>query len=161
MIGIISDTHDNIFAIKKAADIFKKRNVKLVLHLGDIIAPVTVLYFKDLRIKFILGNCDGDVENIKGRINEIDGEFLGIFSELELENKKIALLHGQDTKKLNELILTGQYNYILHGHTHVKRNEKVGMARIINPGAFYPTVEEKTIAILDVINDEVEFIKID
>ena len=161
MIGIISDTHDNISAIKKAVEIFKKRNVDLVLHLGDIIAPVTVLYFKGLRIKFILGNCDGDVENIKRIINEIDGEFLGIFSELELENKKIALLHGQDTKKLNELILTGQYNYILHGHTHVKRNEKVGMARIINPGAFYPTVEEKTIAILDVINDEVEFIKID
>ena len=161
MIGIISDTHDNIFAIKKAVEIFKKRNVDLVLHLGDIIAPVTVLYFKGLRTKFILGNCDGDVENIRRIINEIDGEFLGIFSELELENKKIALLHGQDTKKLNELILTGQYNYILHGHTHVKRNEKVGMARIINPGAFYPTVEEKTIAILDVINDEVEFIKID
>lgn len=160
MIGIISDTHDNVFAIKKAVDIFKKKNVELVLHLGDIIAPVTILYFKDLRTKFLLGNCDGDVENIKKRINEIDGEFLGIFSELELRNKKIALLHGQDTKKLNELILTNQYNYILHGHTHVKRNEKMGITRIINPGAFYPTVEEKTIAILDIVNDKVEFIKI-
>lgn len=161
MIGIISDTHDNVFAIKKAVDIFKKKNVEMVLHLGDIIAPVTILYFKDLRIKFVLGNCDGDTENIKKRINEINGEFLGVFSELELKNKKIALSHGKDAKKLNELILTNQYNYILHGHTHVKRDEKIGITRIINPGAFYPTVEEKTIAILDVLNDKVEFIKID
>ena len=161
MIGIISDTHDNVFAIKKAVEVFKKKNVELVLHLGDIIAPVTVLYFKDLRVKFVLGNCDGDVENIKKRINEIDGEFLGTFSELELKNKKIALLHGKDAKKLNELILSNEYDYILHGHTHTKRDEKIGNTRIINSGAFYPIVEEKTIAILDIANDKVEFIKID
>lgn len=158
MIGIISDTHDNVFAIKKAVEIFKQRNVELVLHLGDIVAPVSVLYFKDLRIKFLKGNCDGDIEMIKEKIREIDGEFLGPFHELNIANKKIALIHKPG--KVNELALSKQYDYILHGHTHKKRDEVIANTRIINPGGFYLGNEEHSIALLDIKEDKLEFIGI-
>ena len=74
MIGIISDTHDNVPNILNALEVFKKKKVSFVLHLGDIIAPATVKYFSGLNIKFIKGNCDGDVENIKRKCEEIGAE---------------------------------------------------------------------------------------
>jgi putative phosphoesterase len=37
MIGIISDTHDNLPAIKRAVDLFNEKNVDLVLHAGDFV----------------------------------------------------------------------------------------------------------------------------
>ena len=160
MIGLISDTHDNIPNINKAVDIFKKKGVSLVIHLGDIVSPGTVLYFHGLNIKFIQGNCDGDIEWIKQKIQEINGEFLGKFAELELENKKIALFHGKQKAKLNELINSKKYDYVLHGHTHQKRDEKINNTHIINPGSHYLGEEEHTIALLDLEKDYVEFIKV-
>ena len=41
-IGIISDTHDNVVNVKKAADKFKEAKVEFVLHCGDIICPLTI-----------------------------------------------------------------------------------------------------------------------
>lgn len=158
MIGIISDTHDNVFGIRKAVEIFKERKVEFVLHLGDIVAPITVLYFKGLRIKFLKGNCDGDVENIKEKIKEIDGEFLGIFYELNISNKKIALTHKPD--KIKELALSNNYDYTLHGHTHQKRDELIGNTRIINPGGLYLGNEEHSIMLLDIEKDRLECIRV-
>ena len=73
IIGIISDTHDNIPNILKAVNIFKERKANLVLHLGDIVAPATIKFFNGLNMKFIMGNCDGDIDLIKKRIEEIKG----------------------------------------------------------------------------------------
>lgn len=158
MIGIISDTHDNIIGIKKAVEIFKDRKIGLVLHLGDIVAPVTVLHFKGFRMKFLKGNCDGDIEMIKEKINEIDGEFLGVSAELNIDNKKIALMHKPIG--VDEMALSEEYDYILHGHTHQKRDDIVGKTRIINPGGLYLGNEEHSVALLDIINGEVEFVKL-
>ena len=49
VIGIISDTHDNIYMIDKAVEELNKRQVRLVLHAGDYISPFTVQHFKALK----------------------------------------------------------------------------------------------------------------
>ncbi len=38
ILGIISDSHDNLPKLKKAVTLFNKKNVSLVLHAGDYIA---------------------------------------------------------------------------------------------------------------------------
>lgn len=159
LIGIISDTHDNVEAIEEAVKIFKQKKVDLVLHLGDIVAPLTIRYFEGLNIKFIRGNCDGDILNIKKRIEEIKGEYLSNISQLEIEGKTFALYHGTHPQILFALIHSKKYDYILRGHTHKKQDETVKKTRIINPGSLYGN-EEKSIAILDVKKDELEFINI-
>jgi len=104
MLGIISDTHDNVVNIKKAVEVFKQKRVDFVVHLGDIIAPATVRFFEGLRMRFIPGNCDGDIELIKKKIKEINGEFLENGSELHIGTKNIMLFHGAPQEKLDELI---------------------------------------------------------
>ena len=39
LIGIISDTHDDTTAIRKAVDYFNAEKVSHVLHAGDITSP--------------------------------------------------------------------------------------------------------------------------
>ena len=160
MLGIISDTHDNIYSIKKAIEIFEGVGCDLIIHCGDVIAPVTVDFFKGLNIKFVRGNCDGDIENLKKRAAEINSEFYDDIYEFTYEAKKFVAYHGSDPFKLKKLIESRKYDYVLRGHTHKKEDVKVGATRVINPGAHYPTTEEKTVAILDVPKDELRFMAV-
>jgi predicted phosphodiesterase len=52
------------------------------------------------------------------------------------------------------------FDYILHGHTHQPDDYHLGTMRIINPGALH-RVRIKTVALLDLATDELEFIPID
>ncbi|MFH1849962.1 MAG: YfcE family phosphodiesterase [archaeon] len=160
MIGLISDTHDNVENILKAVKVFKDRNVRFVLHLGDIIAPATVPFFQGLSMKFITGNCDGDLANLKKIIHEQGWEYLGDIVKFSLGAYKCAAYHGQNRIKLDWMINSQEFNYVFHGHTHQKRDEIVGKTRVINPGAHYYTAEEKTVAIFDAQNNQVEFIEL-
>ncbi len=48
MIGIMSDSHDNLDAIRKAVKIFNNEDLDLVIHAGDLISPFTALEFRKL-----------------------------------------------------------------------------------------------------------------
>ncbi len=158
MIAIISDTHDNVENIKKAVGIMKGRGVEFCVHCGDVVAPATVRFFDGVKMKFIRGNCDGDTENIKKRAEEIGGEFLGEKAEFEHQGKRFCAYHGHDPAKLDLLIRSGKYDYVLTGHTHKARDEIIGKTRVINPGAHYYGAGE-TFSILD--NGRLESIKIE
>ena len=163
MIGLISDTHDNIPNIIKAVKIFKENNVEFVLHLGDVIAPATIKFFKGLDIRFIKGNCDGaDIEKLKKKIDDINGKFYNVLKKLKYKDKILMLFHGKPEEELDELINRQAYDYVIHGHTHEKRDDKFENTRVINPGAHYlsPEQKEHTIAILDVEKDNLEFIEV-
>ncbi|MFH1052889.1 MAG: YfcE family phosphodiesterase [Candidatus Woesearchaeota archaeon] len=156
MIGIISDTHDNVQNIMNAVEVFKKLKVKLVIHLGDIVAPATVIYFKDLPMKFVKGNVDGaEIDILQEKIEDIGGEFYPDKLELDLNGKKLLAVHKPD----NYAITSGIYDYYLHGHTHKRRNQKIGRTRIINPGSHYYD-GDNTIVILDIDKNKVEFIEV-
>ena len=75
MIGIISDSHDNMNALWKAVEFFNERGVKAVLHAGDLISPFTARAFKELKPKlyFVFGNNDGDRVTLIKRLEEIGG----------------------------------------------------------------------------------------
>ncbi|NOZ80201.1 MAG: metallophosphoesterase [DPANN group archaeon] len=160
MIGIIADTHDNVANILKAVQLFSERGCTLVLHLGDVVAPATVTFFNGLNMRFIRGNCDGDIIMLRKKTGEIGGKYLGDAAELEIEGKRFFLTHGDDGRALEGAINSQRFDYILHGHTHVKRDEKMGKTRIINPGAHYFTTEHKTVALLDPSTDRLEFMEI-
>jgi putative phosphoesterase len=51
LIGIISDSHDNMDAIRKAVGFFNNSDVKAVLHAGDLVSPFTARAFKELKSK--------------------------------------------------------------------------------------------------------------
>ncbi len=155
MIGIISDTHDNVESTMKAIAFFKEKKVEFVIHLGDVVAPPTLMKFEGLKMYFVRGNNDGELVGLKKTAESIGAEFVEDILELTHKGKKIAATHYPD--KAEELANTNQYDYVLYGHDHKQRNEKIGKTRIINPGAHYYGCDN-SVVLLDVEKDEVTFI---
>ena len=159
MIGIISDTHENEAAMKKAAEIFRQKNVDFVVHCGDIVSPPVLENFQGLKMKLVFGNNDGERGGLIRKCREFGFEEIKDELEFEQEGRKFYVYHGTSIKKLDSAIKSNKYDYILTGHTHLKRDERIGKARVINPGALfraYPC----TIALLDIEKDKLEFVEI-
>ncbi len=160
MIGIISDTHEQKGEMQKAIKIFKSRNVKLVVHCGDLISPPTLDLFKGMKVIMVFGNNDGEKAGLNKKAESNGFERITETKEFEYENKKFFVSHGHAESILEEAIKSQRYDYILTGHTHKKRDERVGRTRIINPGSLF-TDNENTIAILDANKDKLIFEKVE
>lgn len=40
LVGIITDTHDNLAGIQKAIQIFKEQKIEMLIHCGDWVSPI-------------------------------------------------------------------------------------------------------------------------
>ena len=62
LVGIMSDTHDDIVQTKKAVSKFNREGVEQVLHAGDFISPFMIDTLKELTAPLtgVFGNNDGD-----------------------------------------------------------------------------------------------------
>jgi putative phosphoesterase len=160
LIGVISDTHNNLPMIEKAVKKLNEENVQLVLPAGDYISPFVVQKFNMLKAKLIgvFGNNDGDHEFLRKRFSECSNcEIHGRFAEINAEGFKIALLHGDDKGLLNALINCGGFDAVVHGHSHAKVSRKNEKTLIVNPGEVCAYLTGKaTIALLDTVKREVE-----
>jgi putative phosphoesterase len=158
-LGIIADTHDNMPKIAQAVELFNREKVDLVLHAGDFISPITAKEFKKLKVKLIgvFGNNDGDKLYLLKRYQKI-GELYEDYHELELNNKKIVLMH--QPKFLEALIASKVYDLIVYGHTH-ELDLREGTSLVLNPGEAGGWLSGRaTVAIVDLATMETEIIEL-
>jgi len=164
LIGVISDTHDNMPMIEKAVKKLNEEKVDLVLHAGDYVSPFVIPKFKALNAKLIgvFGNNDGDHEFLKKRFSETENcEIRGRFAEIEVSGFKIALIHGDETELLNALINCECFDAVIHGHVHSLGVRKKGKTLIVNPGEVCGYLSGKsTMALLDTEKREAKIIEI-
>jgi putative phosphoesterase len=164
LIGIISDTHDNLPMVEKAVKRLNEEKVSLVLHAGDYVAGFVIPKFKALNAKLIgvFGNNDGDHELLKKRFSETSNcELRERFALIDAEGFKIALLHGDEPQLLEALANCGSLDAIVHGHAHTTRIENKGNTLIINPGEVCGYLTGKsTLALLDTAKKEAKIIQI-
>lgn len=89
------------------------------------------------------------------RIEGVCLEFGGL---IELAGKRIGVTHGHRPGEFRKLVSDAP-DYLLYGHLHICLDERHGKTRQINPGALHRS-SEWTVALLDLDNDHVEFLKI-
>jgi len=159
LIGIISDSHDNMNAIRKAVEFFNEKKVIAVLHAGDLISPFTVRAFKELKPKlyFVFGNNDGDKVTLTKWFEEIGAISCGNFGDLTIDGLHIALLHGTDEVLVKALAKSGEFDVVVRGHTHDPGVKIIEGTPVINPGECSGVLSGKaTVAILEIANLNVE-----
>ena len=155
MIGIMSDSHDNLDAIRKAIKIFNNRDLDLVIHAGDLISPFTAFEFQKLdpELVAIYGNNDGEREGLKNAYKEIC--LLEDFKEISVEGWKFSIIHGTNSAIVDSLRKCGKYDVVVRGHTH-ELEILNGKTMVINPGEVCGYVSSKqTVVLLD--TDDLSF----
>ncbi|HHV23728.1 MAG TPA: metallophosphoesterase [Methanosarcina sp.] len=164
MIGIISDSHDNMNALRKAVEFFNERGVKAVLHAGDLISPFTARAFKELKPKlyFVFGNNDGDKLTLTKWLEEIGATSCGDFGDLTIDGLHIALLHGTNEALVKALAKSGEFDVVIRGHTHEPNVKIIEGVPVINPGESSGVLSGKsTVAILEIANLNVEITQLE
>lgn len=159
LIGIVSDTHEDVRMIRKAVAIFKQHAPSLVIHCGDIISPPVLEQFTGLHMKFVYGNNDGERSGLKKKCSELGFDEIDDTLIFEFAGKSFFVNHGTRNRVIDEAIVSQAYDYVLHGHTHIQRNELHGRTRVINPGALF-SAADYSIAFLAPDTGSVEFVEV-
>jgi len=154
MIGVVSDTHDNVEAVESIVEKFEDEGVDTVVHCGDYIAPPVLPFFDTdaFELHGVLGNNDGEIEGLNAGFDAMDCATLhGRFADLTLGSARFAVLHGGSKQEVDALAEGEAYDYVLYGHYHVKEKRDVNGTTVLNPGAHFPTVpdEHRTVALVD------------
>jgi putative phosphoesterase len=113
-IAVISDTHDRFPAWLPE----RLRGADEIWHLGDVCDPATLVEFESLGVplRVVAGNCDA-------------------YSwpqslTLERGGRRFWLIHIPPDRAR----VAPGVHAVLHGHTHVPRDETIGGVRWLNPG---------------------------
>lgn len=157
-IGIISDTHDDMHAIRKAVEFFNEQGVTHVIHAGDLISPFTFEVFGDLSAQFIgiYGNNDGDWlllrEKSRGSIHTQPHLFT-------VHGKRVVVVHEPGI--VSALADSGHFDLVVYGHLHDPEIRRVKDTLVVNPGkAARLHKGASTLALLDTASMEAEIIEL-
>ncbi len=167
LLGIISDTHDDLDVIDRALELFQKYGVDEVIHLGDLVSPFALKPFINSGIPTTLfrGNNDAEaltaVMALKEEVNYMPAPAL-----LERGESRILAFHGFGPKDLTKLVAiklaeTGQYDFVIYGHTHEVHLEDIGKTKVLNPGeACGKLTGKRTVALLDTYEKSAEILEL-
>jgi putative phosphoesterase len=164
LLGVVSDTHGHVEFARPAVRMLQAFAVERVLHCGDIGSPAIIELFAAWPTHFVFGNVDYNREALRAAIAAAHQSCHDNFAELDFAGRRIAMLHGDDMRLLEQTIAGGRFHLVCHGHTHVPRAERVEHpgktdTLVVNPGALY-RANRHTIAIVDLSKLEAEIIEV-
>ncbi len=133
-ISLISDSHDNIKNLKKSVQISNEKKCTHIFHLGDIVSPLTAGILGNFRgnLTGIFGNCDGDKLELQKVFNKLGGRIEKPPLKIVLNTKLYILMH--EPWLMEEVIKSGEADFIFYGHTHEDYFRREEKTVIINPG---------------------------
>lgn len=161
LIGIMSDSHGDVKRTVKAIEAMTPFAPAHIVHCGDIgsqsvlIELATGFANPEIPVTCVLGNVDNWVDDLMSYWPHV--QIVGRFARLEIADKTIAVVHGDDFNRLRGAIEGHAYDYVFTGHTHERSDEREGHTRIINPGALHRS-REPSCAVLNLATDELEYL---
>jgi hypothetical protein len=156
ILGILSDTHDNIPKIIKAVKFFNSKKVDFVFHAGDFIAPFTVDKLNKLKCGWrgVFGNNDGEKKGLKSKAK---GKIRQAPLRMKLKGRNITLVH--DIKSID--LTKESSDIVIFGHTHKPEVVSDPRRLIVNPGECGGWLYGRsTLALVDTDSLRVRIIKI-
>ncbi|MGZ0747442.1 metallophosphoesterase [Haloparvum sp. AD34] len=133
LVGIVSDTHDNLDLVQAAVGQFEYEGVDVVVHCGDVVSPFSATPFDgDWDFYAVRGNNDGEWA-LQDTVTDF-GTYLGEAGSLTLDGVDLAVYHGTSETLTDALVESGDYDVVCHGHTHRHDLEGRGGTVRVNPG---------------------------
>ncbi len=154
-LGVMSDSHDNVPAVRSAVEAFRRRSVEAVVHAGDFISPFALDPLAELGcpVHGVFGNNDGERVVLAERFRKL-GDLQPNLLELDLEGRRIAAVHYPELAI--PLAASDRFDLVVYGHTH-RIDERRDGALLLNPGEVGGWLTgRKTAAVVDLASLAVE-----
>jgi putative phosphoesterase len=161
-IGILSDTHNNLANLALALDLFEREGIDTLIHCGDFTGVEVAEKLAQFRVICVFGNGDfasGEIREVLMRQNVEN--YAGLVYSGNIGGARIAATHGHLPGRVEELVHSGEYDYVFKGHSHQHQDERFGFTRLINPGTLGGMRrEERRVCLLDLDSGKADFRKI-
>ena len=163
-IGLLSDSHGNVRRTLEAASLLIREGAGILIHLGDVGTAEVLESLAQAReesvknpveIHIVFGNVDCELRRLSSCARELGLSVDHPLGRISHAGKVLLFQHGH-VKSDMEVALAREVDYLCHGHTHVRRDDRVGRIRVINPGALQRAAVH-TVALLDMRADELRF----
>ncbi|MEN6471787.1 MAG: metallophosphoesterase [Clostridiaceae bacterium] len=146
-VGVISDTHGNGGALRRALAALPQMDAWI--HLGDYASDSRVLEAAGVPVYAVRGNCDGDARIEAERVITLGGARLFLTHGHRYGVKQST---GAVFYRAEELMCAA----VLFGHTHIPLVEAQGSVLGVNPGsATLPHHGKPSVARLTIENGDV------
>ena len=159
IVGILSDTHGKLPATRAALQTLAAAGAEFYVHCGDVGGQGVFDLLAGLPAAFVWGNNDYDREELRDYAARLGVACHEDFADLDLGGRRVAVTHGDNPKIIRQVVAGRRHQYLLHGHTHVARDETLNGLRFVNPGALHRT-PRPSVAVLDTERDAVRFIAV-
>jgi hypothetical protein len=160
-IGIISDTHDHAPNLEAALRGLWAEGVTTILHCGDVCKPDMLRALAGFDVWLAQGNMDRHLGMAQMVEETLGPGRLAWLHRPVLDGCATALLHGDNDEALANLVTSGQYAYVFHGHTHRRRDQVIGRTHVINPGALGGLRKQSySFCVLDLATGEARFVEV-
>ena len=161
-IGVVSDTRDNREGFKLLLDKFLVGGARWLFHCGGLGSVDMVELLRPWQVHVVRGERERDWQAIEVALQKARLQSsLPTQMTVTLEGRRIGLCRGEDMKLVNQWAKSGQFDYVLHGHTLRRRDERQGNTRIVNPGALSgPRYKPRSGYLIDLATGEVKFVDI-
>jgi uncharacterized protein len=166
-IGILSDSHGKNDRLTRAADLLVAQGAEVIVHCGDLCDEDALHRLGRLHVPVyaVAGNMDKDL--LKQLRLAAEFSRVAFFSEVVTvalgDGRQLAATHGHLEELLSGLVEGGQFAYVCHGHTHRRRDERIGSARVLNPGSLHKPKDRPDAGclLLDTASDAVEWFNLE
>ncbi len=156
LIGICSDSHNDGAAMRRALQIFDGAGVERIIHCGDVGGPPVFDELVGREVAFVWGNMDAGGNGLNAYLQSVEiSQPRQVPLHLEWADRRIAVFHGHEPAFRNAADVLS-VDYIFHGHTHARRDERIGGVRVVNPGALH-RARPRTVATLNLTTDALIF----
>ncbi len=157
-VGLLSDSHGRAERTERAVDALLAAGADVLIHAGDIETEQVLDCLAGHNAHIVWGNCDWDRAGLERYAKDIGIAVHADAGELEADGVRIAFTHGHLPAALRTAMASGA-RYLVHGHTHERRDEFVDGVRIINPGALH-RARPFTVALLTPKSGELRTIEV-
>jgi uncharacterized protein len=161
LLTILSDSHDNIWALDQASNIISQSDV--ILHCGDLCSPFMIPRLVQAAdgkpIHIVWGNNDGDKRLLMAQANKTSSVVIhGDIAILELGGIKLAMNHYPEIGRA--LAASGQFDLVCYGHDHTAFEERLGLTQLLNPGEIMGLFGRRTLAQFDTVQKIVRWFEL-
>jgi uncharacterized protein len=157
-LGIMSDSHGRVNQVHRALELLEDAGAEAIVHCGDLGGLEVLEALAGRPCWFVWGNTDHPDASWRDYVTELGLPFPDGPVHFLCDGKSIAVFHGHE-KNFAKAITAAEHDYLVHGHTHRRNDQRIQNMRIINPRALHRSVT-RTVALLDLKTDELEFIEV-